>query len=850
MLSKSQKRPGEEFPNAAKRVKRDNITLKDKNATNRTNSASTPSNSTDDWFMTPRHNAPAKLFVKKPTVMDVEEVGENEEMASLDSEPPPGLSKAAWKNKQRKLRAKQRKFQAADPAGNSTRQKTSTVDVDMVVDPPVKLHQSEAPKPKVKADVISANVETLAKSPSPPPPITSTTPPVPQPPSRYTTLASTPQNGSIFSVIGVVAFVAPLKKTSSGDWSHHMRIVDSSNCNATVPSNKEGYTINSFASKHSEWLPNVQVGSVVILHGLKSKPDTNWGAVGYKDLFQWAIYDAIGGRVWHGDLGQAPSSELITDKSGRRRNFSPFYAASGEDMNYCIGLHDWWTTVQDIRGKDVINVQITPPSRRPHCNPSQANSQYFDWTAEVLHKQQNEKTYTLYLTDYTEIPEARSCHQDWCPSALSGCVLRLEMFDKARQIGPTMTVGQIYCLKNIRKDFFYDNKLQGKIVENKISKLNENDHRVAEILARKAQVDISLANVSECESEVTCVENIRPGFNGQLLVELVRSENSEIYVTDYTTHPQLPLLRYSWAKGLDHRILQISLFDKQAEHARLLQTGQYFVFEYVRINQKYSSLSGRMGGDKMLMHKTSLQSPKFGHLVEELIQRKKNIGGPQHVSPHNPIMKSIATPTASPPKKSISPKPFAATSTSIPTIRPAITSSGKAALARTPQSDATHTINELQFAEFNGPFIIHARVIDFHPLKLAHAFKRVCRRCLADVEEEECHLCHDSKYVKVICRLCVLVEDESGAQLQLSISGRDTPILSGFEAVLLHENREAADRFSQRMRPLLGNLEEVHTELENGRRLEPSGMAMNLMVDRWQNREKEWVYGLHSLCDI
>ncbi|KAJ7074174.1 hypothetical protein C8F01DRAFT_1099495 [Mycena amicta] len=809
------KRVGNERDRPSKRPKHDHTTLTDTNAT------------TDDWFLTPHnHPSPAAWLLKKPTMMDVDEESDaspalgspvatptnqaprktrdQSENDAPSAQPHIKLSKGQKRRIKRQQRADRPSTEPTAPETVPIESKATTVTVPHpTVQSPVQKQLAPAPTSLVK------------------------------PPNRYYSLDSLPQNARAFSVIGVVTMVTPVETTRTGDLTRHVRIVDPSNCTVSFAPTKEGLGVNFFSAKYSEWLPRVKVGSVVILRDIKLKPNSGLAAVGYKDQLSWAVYDSETGMIGHGDLGQAPKSEVVAGKPnvGPSRTFSPFYEASKEDLTYCIQLHDWWRGVQETRNKEGTVIQISNKtySKRPHCNPAQTENdvQYFDWTAELLHGHANNDTYSLYLTDYSEIPQARPCIADWCAPSLRQSVLRVEMFDAAQKSGPTMVVGGFYRLKNVRKDFYYDNLLQGKIVEPKIVKLDQSDPCVVEMLQRKGVV--ALSKSEEPELAVKCINEIRVGSVDPFVVELLHVEHDAIFVADYTAHPQIPPVDKPWAKGLDRFVLKIVLFDKQKERAQSLAIGQHYVLNRVRFERNSRHhVSGRMEGADPLIHQINPHSGQYGHWREQVIQRKKKMG--QGVSQQRKA--SLTMPVVAPAPTVVSPKP---------TISPPS------------QSDATHTINELHTATPSdlGPFFIRVRVVDFYPFHLSDSFKRVCTECRIQLPESQrkCEACeHNGKYTKIISILRILVKDEDGTELKLSISGHTTPFLKDQPAIILREDSAAAEAFSQRMQPLLGNLEVVHAQALAGQSLEPSGQPMTLMVDRWRNANGEWVYGLFDIA--
>jgi hypothetical protein len=111
--------------------------------------------------------------------------------------------------------------------------------------------------------------------------------------------------------------------------------------------------------------------------------------------------------------------------------------------------------------------------------------------------------------------------------------------------------------------------------------------------------------------------------------------------------------------------------------------------------------------------------------------------------------------------------------------------------------------------------------------------------------------------------LRILIEDEEGEELKLSVSGDvcspscllyiqlitaapQVPLLDGLDPVVLLDDPEAAEKFRQRMGPVIANLAEVHDGILRNEQVEPSGSELTLTVDSWRAQGGSIVYGLRQ----
>lgn len=82
--------------------------------------------------------------------------------------------------------------------------------------------------------------------------------------------------------------------------------------------------------------------------------------------------------------------------------------------------------------------------------------------------QNDNGVHTLYVTDYTPNPGLQK--DEKAGTVLEDKVFRIEMWDAAASVGPTMVRGGFYSIKNCRM-LNKDGYLEGKLKENKITKL-------------------------------------------------------------------------------------------------------------------------------------------------------------------------------------------------------------------------------------------------------------------------------------------------------------------------------------------------------------------------------------------
>ena len=190
---------------------------------------------------------------------------------------------------------------------------------------------------------------------------------------------------------------------------------------------------------------------------------------------------------------------------------APGFELSEAEPLYCIKLSDWWRDTLQQYKKDNADVivhnladgsSVLPQAKgRQHrliqdAHPDAPPRGFFDCTVEV--SSNIEKTHpfidrctqviyksdcgdrvqnyvNLFVTDYTENANISPQQTDWCPAGLIKKVFRIEVSDSALPTAMTMEPGQFYSLKNVRIQYGSDGYVEGRIREDKMTKLDMDD---------------------------------------------------------------------------------------------------------------------------------------------------------------------------------------------------------------------------------------------------------------------------------------------------------------------------------------------------------------------------------------
>ncbi|KAF9014016.1 hypothetical protein BDQ17DRAFT_435738 [Cyathus striatus] len=645
--------------------------------------------------------------------------------------------------------------------------------------------------------------------------------------------------------IGVVTYITSPSKALTGDWKCRLNLGDPSNTIVENFSNNEaGFSINFFTKKYLQWLPCPKQGDILILHDIKV---VRWqgtiSGVGYPDRFRWAIYLPDKGDVYYGQLGNVPESEGAADGLGYA--YSPFLQPSASEIKYALNLSDWWRSVLKKR-KDAmgevqqigggVNQFSSLSTKRQHqliCEVSLDSSShgYFDCTVEVLHgwANSNPNVYSLYVTDYTRNAQTRPCTSQWCSVSLQDYVLQIEMWDAAANIGETMRAGEFYHIQNVRLQVRKSGYLEGKLNENKIRLLSEHEtasnHHLQALLDRKEAWtkthdsdggfehqlirDVVADKFFNCSVEILHVELALDAEKGDL--------PSYIYVTDYTKHSDISFnpgdLKGSipWPDNLEGRVVKIAMLGKQAAMAKYVVVGSYYLIKKLRL--KYTTvgreLRGWLGGGEKLICQLRADNVE----LQSLLQRKKEWNSINEINPRTEER------------------------------------SQESKMLRIKQSVSTFDRHFSSIKEVNAcpispnKFRVVAKLVDFYPPTLQNAAIAYCRQCKEDIPEtrKACYNCADSdhEFVQYRYQLFVLLQDEAGDTIKLSINDRCS-LFDGLKRCDIRENITVCNDFCRRLEPLIGSV----TKLREGRIDIDQIPFLSLVIYHWLTSKGQQAYSL------
>ncbi|KAG2037353.1 hypothetical protein BDR03DRAFT_957486 [Suillus americanus] len=636
-----------------------------------------------------------------------------------------------------------------------------------------------------------------------------------------------------FNVIGVVTSTKPLSQTRSQDWSRIFTIVDPSCMEDDVDVVTYNFTVNCFQKKHKEWLPQAEVGDIVLFRRLKTSPFRGGlNGVGYWNKLRWATYDTRTRRFRDPDRNDALHSEILDDGFGY--SFSPYYEPSeqGKEAEYCAQLADWWQAIH-AKEQGITTVQCAPRPLREHhfiseVTPDTAPRGYFDCTVEILYSYENSAgPHTLYVTDYTVNPHTDPPQANWCSPELSAYVFKMDMWDDAGILAKTMQPGEFWYLPNARmmRDSYLH--LHGKLVEtHKSKKLDEvanaeNLHFRA-LLERKtkfereggtsgssARFDTKL--IEDVDGEVAffhCMVEV-------LHVDLTSAEEPIVYVTDYTFNPDLVNLvePAPWGPGLERRIVKTVLEGGQRGRARDLQPGAMYRIKNLRLIRRtgVKGAFGRLGGDERLIIAANDREEE----VKALLQRKEK-------------WKSEMK------RDGIS-------------IEPAANATAKSRHP-TPETSEDLTLKQVIASTVcPNTFTVVARVTDVYPFDLNQATYLRCTKCNTNLRRawKRCVDCNDmlDTHCKWFYNILFHLEDDEGNNIIVSACNKECKLLSGLPPVDLEADKGAFDRLVARLQPVIGNLVQVHDAYAKPMVLPVVSPKMRFTVESWIAKDDRW-YGL------
>ncbi|KAG2116402.1 hypothetical protein DEU56DRAFT_748325 [Suillus clintonianus] len=638
-----------------------------------------------------------------------------------------------------------------------------------------------------------------------------------------------------FNVIGVVTSTKPPTQTRSLDWCRIFSIVDPSCMEDDVDIVTYNFTVNCFQKAHIEWLPQAEVGDIVIFRRLKTSTfrGGSLNGIGYHDKLRWVTYDTKTRRFRDPDSKDAPRSETLDQGFGY--SYSPYYEPSvqGKEAEYCAQLADWWQATQ----QGVTTVQCVPRSSREHhliseVTPDTSPQGYFDCTVEILHSYENTSgPNTVYVTDYTVNPHTNPPQANWCSPELSAYVFKIDMWDDAGLLARTMQPGEFWSLPNTRAMTDSYLHFHGKLVEtHKTKKLDEVENgknlHFRALLERKKKFEqgggasgssprFDTKLIEDVDEEVTffhCTVEV-------LHVDLASAEEPLVYVTDYTFNPSLinPAEPAPWALGLDRRVVKITLEGGQKGRARDLQLGAMYRIKNLRLIKRagIKGAFGRLGGDeRLIIAVNDLEKEE----VKALLRRKEK---------WKVEMQRDGV-----------------------CIEPAVNATAKS-LPPTPEISKGLTLKQV-FASTVCPntFTFVARVFDFYPLDLNQATYLRCTnlrrpwKCCIDCDDMlETHC-------KWFYKLLFILEDDEKNNIMVSACNDECKLLSGLPPADLEVDKDAFDRFVARLQPMIGNLRQVHDAYAKNEDLPVVSPKMHFTIESWIAGDNKRRRGLPLQDDI
>ncbi|KAF9475059.1 hypothetical protein BDN70DRAFT_996679 [Pholiota conissans] len=612
------------------------------------------------------------------------------------------------------------------------------------------------------------------------------------------------KNKQIVSIIGKVRELSPPKKTRNGDWMRFVDIVDSSNYSTYAA----GFKINCFTRNHEAWLPHPEVGDILILRNVKVQEyQGHLTGVGYHDKLTWAAFSPIKGEFHHGPCTAVPKQEGLAE-GGQGVSFSPFFQPGPTETKYCIGLSDWWRKITTQEPSDKVIVQKVERHQRFHrliseAGPSVPPDGYFDCTIEVLKAFNSlNNVYTIYVTDYTRNEQAIVIQTNWCHPSLSEFVVQFEMWDEAAEIAKDMHPGQYYLISNARMRINTSGYLEGKVVENKMTKLSEDDLwnvPLKALLERKRAFQAKKAKeASESLSNYQLFQDIKEHTFFHCTAELLHIEASTngrtcLYVTDYTSNPTLANFTDQPALyGFNEHVVKILLIEEQRQIANVVEPGSFYCIRNLRLRKSpLEGFCGILGGTDKLVVKLNPKKTDNEHL-NSLLRRREIWQHNNHKSRQQEL--------------------------------------------RGENSAEFSSIEEVVSTRWSGQHRIRARLIDFYPLDMQDAFYQRCSQCNVEIPKtaKACFKCGDfeHEHVQYFYQLYILAEDETGHQLVVSIDDK-CPLLDGIRRACIQEDHSSFRQLRDRVKPIIGNLPMVHNALKAGKCIEIENSEFYFDIESW-----------------
>ncbi|KAG6336324.1 hypothetical protein ID866_2773 [Astraeus odoratus] len=513
-------------------------------------------------------------------------------------------------------------------------------------------------------------------------------------------------------------------------------------------------------------------------------------AIGYTDKLRWAVYDPARNNARLIDRGNAPEGES-TD-GGVGYFYTPFWKPSdeGAELKYCKQLSTWRDELQES-GRDVTRVQCPTRATKEHRLLSEVSPEiepggFFNCTVEILQTFQND------CGSYT----ATGFHDR---------IMRIEMWDAAREMAQLMSPGEYWYIYNIQARWNGCGYVECKMwTADKVHQLEESETdkypHLEALLGRKKNFAGSggteahlpdtfpctlLQDVDEESALFSCVVEI-------LFVDHDSRDGVSVYATDYTFNPNLPERAFDakWARGLDHRVLRVKLDDAQARTVNDIVAGSFYKILNLRLIRRRDSSSShaRLGGEERLIHPLhEVDHEQYATLKTNKDQWKRELE-----------LDGVSQ----------TPEPGLAQNASVDQLR---------TLPRAVDS----TIEEaLSSPTCPSKFTVVARTVDFFPFDLQDASVLRCMNCETDIETN--------------FKACPRVKDETGSEIIISLSEPECTVLQGVHPDDFRSNREAYGNFLARLKPVIGNLTQVHEAWNMQRDKEVVSPRMRFTIESWK----------------
>ncbi|KAL0581120.1 hypothetical protein V5O48_000909 [Marasmius crinis-equi] len=694
-----------------------------------------------------------------------------------------------------------------------------------------------------------------------------------------------------------------------------LAIVDPSNCKKEDDSyrdperSRSSMKIICFSKKHPYWLPQPQVGDVVILVDVKA---SSWNGgtnlLGSSGKFRWVIFSPKDERLHHGDGD--PKARLKEDGMSY---FSPFYEVRDEgEVRYCRDLVEWWKAIEEEEQRfwsRVVPVGVEEPGgfARPlqkEARPTWhikdmtltgVTNGFFDTTVEVVHcyKPEDPRYYCLYVTDYTEHEALASFEKPGLHRKLSKSVARLECWDGSRDISALATVGNYLSLKNVKCRLNNLGTYELKMQERKIRIMSEEDaeydKHFAGLLERKKahQEKYGSNDPSEIEHRLIADAGVDKFFSS--VVEIIHrdsdvseSKRITLYITDYTFNPILrrTLLPQAIPNSLSGRVLKLVLFDGQLELSKQLKTGDFVSVHMMRITKNASDegLSVKMGGEERLVQRLVRGADGHKDLILG-VQRNKELwekeNPPRRVK--TPQLEAIRTPgiaiaqeqkenlpqrataTHSDPQQAVrvtaGQEPLTPTTPKVtdklPLMLSSTTKNDQPSTSTRPQLHYTPIKSVIEVETCPTKFRIRARIVDFFP-SVEEFLCRFCNKCNKFLTKEQlaCRDCNDSdrEYVELRYRFWLTLEDDMGSKVDVSVVDNCT-MLSEYPRADLEEDQDAYRELHARFNVFAGNAQAYIKDNENGQVTKLESPFLRCIVVALMNERNEKMYSLED-CEL